>query len=273
MTESHIRPLLDNKLYVPRSRRGQVARPRLTDRLSQGAESKLTLVSAPAGFGKTTLLADWLASTADDRSSAWLSLDPSDDHQGTFWHSVIAALQTVMPGVGATALALLQGPQPPPIESVLATLLNELGAIPNDVVLVLDDLHEVASREVQEGLAFALEHLPASVHVVIGTRADPALPLARWRARGMLVEIRAEDLRFTPDEASTYLTGAMGLALTTGDIAALERRTEGWIAALQLAAISMQGRHDPSSFIAGFAGDDRYIVDYLIPEVLSPHGG
>jgi LuxR family maltose regulon positive regulatory protein len=262
-------PLLETKLYVPRLRRGLVARPRLIERMSRGAESKLTLISAPAGFGKTTLLAEWLAAApAGDRSVAWLSLDPGDNQPASFWTYLVAALQTVAPGVGAKALSLLQRPQPPPIETILATLLNELGAVPTDVVLVLDDYHVIDAHDTQDGVAILLEHLPPQVHVVITTRADPALPLARLRARGELVEIRAADLRFTPDEAAAYLNEVMGLGLAAGDVAALEGRTEGWIAALQLAALSMQGRDDVAGFIAGFAGDDRYIVDYLVEEVL-----
>ena len=172
------------------------------------------------------------------------------------------------PGVGANALALVQRPQPPPIEAILAVLLNELSAMPTDIVLVLDDYHMVDTHDIQDGMAFLLEHLPPRLHLVITTRADPALPLARLRARGELVEIRAADLRFTPDEADAYLNGMMGLDLAARDVAALEGRTEGWIAALQLAALSIQGRDDIAGFIAGFAGDDRYIVDYLVEEVL-----
>jgi LuxR family maltose regulon positive regulatory protein len=262
-------PLLETKLYVPKPRRGLVARPRLGERLSRGAESKLTLVSAPAGFGKTTLLAEWLtAPPADGRSVAWLSLDPGDNQPASFWTYLITALQTAAPGVGASALSLVQGPQPPPIETVLATLLNELGAVPDDILLVLNDYHLVDAPDVQDGMAFLLEHLPPQVHLVIVTRADPALPLAGLRARGELVEIRAADLRFTPDEAAAYLNESMGLELAARDVAALEGRTEGWIAALQLAALSIQGRDDIAGFIAGFAGDDRYIVDYLVEEVL-----
>ena len=262
-------PLLETKLYIPRLRRGVVARPRLIRRLAGGAESKLTLISAPAGFGKTTLLAEWLSvDPADGRSVAWLSLDPGDNHATLFWTYLIAALETVAPGIGASALQLLQSPQPPPIEAVLATLLNELGAVRGDIVLVLNDYHVVDAHDVQDGMAFLLEHLPPQVHLVITSRADPALPLARLRARGELVEIRAADLRFTPDEAAAYLNDAMGLDLAARDVAALERRTEGWIAALQLAALSIQGRDDVAGFIAGFAGDDRYIVDYLVEEVL-----
>lgn len=261
-------PLLETKLYVPRLRRGRVARPRLRERLSRGAESKLTIISAPAGFGKTTLLAEWLASSEDAWSAAWLSLDPSDSHARSFWSYLIAALQTVTPGLGATALSLLQESQPPPIETILATLLNDLSAVSTDVVLVLDDYHVIDALDVHEGMAFLLEHLPSQMHVVIGTRADPNLPLARFRGRGELVEIRAVDLRFTPDEAAAYLNEVMGLGLGASDVTALETRTEGWIAALQLAALSMQGREDTAGFIAGFAGDDRYVVDYLVEEVL-----
>ena len=261
-------PLLETKLRVPRLRRAFVARPRLSERLSRGAESALTLVSAPAGFGKTTLLTEWLADApADGRSAAWLSLDQRDNDPAVFWTYLIAALQTASPGVGTGALVQLQSP-PAPIEAVLATLLNDLGAVSGSVVLVLDDFHVIDAREIHEGMAFMLEHLPPQFHLVIAGRADPALPLSRLRGRGELVEIRAADLRFTPDEAATYLNEVMGLVLRAEDVAALAGRTEGWIAALQLAALSLRGRDDAAGFIAGFAGDDRYIVDYLVEEVL-----
>jgi LuxR family maltose regulon positive regulatory protein len=262
-------PLLETKLYVPRRRRSVVPRPRLSERLNRGAEAKLTLVSAPAGFGKTTLLAEWLADApADEWSAAWLSLDHGDNHAASFWSYLIAALQTVEPGVGASAISLLTSPQPPPIETVLATLINELSRISHDVVLVLDDYHVIDASDIHDGMAFLLDHLPRQLHLVIASRADPSLALARLRARGELVEIRAADLRFTPDEAAAYLNESMGLHLTAVDVSALESRTEGWIAALQLAALSMHGRDDVTDFIAGFAGDDRHIVDYLVEEVL-----
>jgi LuxR family maltose regulon positive regulatory protein len=265
--------LLETKLYVPRSRRDLVLRPRLSERLDRGTASKLVLVSAPAGFGKTTLLSEWLAARpaapADKQLAAWLSLDRGDNDPASFWAYVIAALQTVAPGVGESALALLDAPQPSPIETVLTTLLNDLGAVGGDIVLVLDDYHVIDARDVQDGMAFLLDHLPPWLHVVIASRADPALPLARTRARGELAEIRAAELRFTADEAAAYLNEMMGLQLTAQDVAALEGRTEGWIAALQLAALSMQGRDDVAGFIAGFAGDDRYVVDYLAEEVLA----
>ncbi len=265
-------PLLETKFYVPRSRGGLVPRPRLIERLDRGTASKLTLVSAPAGFGKTTLLTEWLAAgpaaPAGERLAAWLSLDQADNDPASFWTYVIAALRTAASGVGESTLPLLQAPRPPPIETVLTVLLNDLGTITADIVLVLDDYHVIDASDVQDEMAFLLDHLPPGLHVVIASRADPALPLARWRARGELVEIRAAELRFTPDEAAAYLNEIMGLRLTARDVAALEGRTEGWIAALQLAALSMQGRDDVAGFIAGFAGDDRYVVDYLAEEVL-----
>ena len=264
-------PLLETKLYVPRARRGLVPRPRLSERLDRGTASTLTLVSAPAGFGKTTLVTEWLAapaSPAGERRIAWLSLDRADNNPASFWTYVIAALRTVTSEVGEGALTLLRASQPPPIETVLTALLNDLGAAAGDIVLVLDDYHVIDASDVQDGMAFLLDHLPPGLHVVIASRADPALPLARWRARGELAEIRAAELRFTPDEAAAYLNETMGLQLTAPDVAALEARTEGWIAALQLAALSMQGRDDVAAFIAGFAGDDRYVVDYLAEEVL-----
>jgi LuxR family transcriptional regulator, maltose regulon positive regulatory protein len=261
-------PLLETKLHVPRWRRSLVARPRLSERLSRGAESALILVSAPAGFGKTTLLAEWLAvAAAGGRSVAWLSLDQRDNDPALFWTYLVAALNTGAPAVGAGALALLQPPQPPN-EAGLVALLNDLDAISNDVVLVLDDYHVIDARDVQDGMAFLLEHLPPQIHLVIASRTDPPLPLARLRGRGELAEIRAADLRFTSGEAAAYLNEVMGLVLTAADVAALEGRTEGWIAALQLAALSMQGREDTAAFIDGFAGDDRYIVDFLAEEVL-----
>ena len=258
-------PLLETKLFIPRPRPGLVPRPRPSG-LDRGAASKLTLLSAPAGFGKTTLLSAWLATV--DRPAAWLSLDKGDNDPASYWAHVVAALQSVSPEVGASTLALLQESQPPPIEHLLTPLLNEVGAAESDIVLVLDDYHVIDSRDVQDGMAFLLDHLPPQLHLVIAGRADPAMPLAKLRARGELVETRAADLRFAPEEAAAYLTDAMGLALTADDVAALEERTEGWIAALQLAALSMEGRDDATEFIAGFAGDDRYIVDYLVEEVV-----
>jgi LuxR family maltose regulon positive regulatory protein len=262
-----VAPLLESKVHVPSRRPGAVPRARLNERLSVASRSALTLLSAPAGFGKTTLLTEWLATLpADGPSVAWLSLDGTDNDPTLFWTYVVAALQKVAEGVGDSALSLLQSPQPS-TEAALGVLLNDLHAV-DDILLVLDDYHLIEAPEVHEGMAFLLEHLPAKLHLVIATRADPALALARLRGRGQLLEVRVADLRFTPEESTAYLNGSMGLVLTERDVVALDGRTEGWIAALQLAALSMQGRDDASAFIAGFAGDDRYIVDYLVEEVL-----
>jgi LuxR family maltose regulon positive regulatory protein len=265
-------PLLETKLYRPIGRRDLVSRPRLIERLNWGCGSRLTLVSAPAGFGKTTLLTAWLADSPavpnEERCVAWLSLDGGDNDPGLFWTYVIAALASVVPGFGASCGALLEPPQRPPTRDMLTSLLNELTGLRRDVVLVLDDYHVIDSREVEDGMAFLLDHLPPLLHVVIASRADPALPLPRLRARGDLVEVRAADLRFTEEEASAYLTDGLALPLTRQDVATLTGRTEGWIAALQLAALSLQGRDDVTGFLAAFAGDDRYIVDYLVEEVL-----
>jgi LuxR family maltose regulon positive regulatory protein len=263
------RPMIATKLFVPRLRGGLVARPRLRERLRRGAESKLTLVSAPAGFGKTTLLAEWLGEqSGNDRRVAWLSLEAADREPASFWTYVVAALRTAVPGVGESALELIAS-SPLPTELVLTTVVNELAAAPADIWLVLDDYHLVDNHDLRDGMVLFLEHLPPHVHVVISSRADPDLPLPRWRVRGELVEIRAAELRFTSDEAARYLNEVAGLDLTAEDVTALEERTEGWIAALQLAALSIQGRADARGFIARFAGNDRYIVDYLVEEVLA----
>jgi LuxR family maltose regulon positive regulatory protein len=229
----------------------------------------LTLISAPAGFGKTSLVAQWLSSrTAHDRTVAWIALDPADDQPATFWAQVLTALQMAAgPAFGEGILPLLESGQPP-TEGVLAAVVNELSELPSELDLVLDDYHVIEDPGIHDTMTFLFDHLPPQVHVLITTRADPPLPLARLRAQGDLVEIRAADLRFSVEEASTYLNEVMGLGLGSGDVAALEERTEGWIAALQLAALSMEGRDDNSDFVARFTGNDRYIVDYLIEEVL-----
>ena len=261
-------PLVQTKLYIPKVRRGLVPRPRLSEHLSRTSHPRLTLISAPPGFGKTTLLAAWLDdAAAAGRPVAWVSLEESERQPDSFWTYVVTALDAAAPGIGTGALLLLEATNPP-IETVLATVLNELSALPAGLDLVLDDYHLADGPGIATDVAFLLEHLPRQVHLVISTRADPALPLARLRARGELIEVRAADLRFTLDEAAAYLNEVIGLDLEAADIAALEGRTEGWIAALQLAALSLQGREDVAGFIAGFAGDDRYVVDYLVEEVL-----
>ncbi|MGE3664323.1 MAG: LuxR C-terminal-related transcriptional regulator [Pseudonocardia sp.] len=256
--------LLDIKTRVPARRPGLVPRPRLDERVGRAGTARLTLVSAPAGFGKTTLLTAALAATP---SLAWLSVDGQDDEPARFWTYLLTALRTVA-DVGEDALDRLRSARPA-TDAALASLLNDLQALPATLTLVVDDYHAVTSPEVHDGMAFLVEHLPPHVHLVIATRADPPLPLARLRARGELIEIRSADLRFTGDEAADYLTGPMGLALTDADVATLAARTEGWAAALQLAGLSLRGRDDPGSAVARFAGDDRFIVDYLADEVLA----
>jgi LuxR family transcriptional regulator, maltose regulon positive regulatory protein len=259
-------PILATKLYVPPPRPRAVLRLRLTGHLNGGLNGKLTLVSAPAGFGKTTLLGEWVAGC--ERPAAWLSMDEGDNDPTRFLAYFVAALQTIAPDIGEGVLGVLGSPQPPPIESILTALLNEIDTVPDDFVLVLDDYHVIDGSAVEEALSFVLEHLPPGMHLVIATREDPQLPLARLRARGQLSEVRADDLRFTPDEAAEFLNEAMGLSLSKEDIAALETRTEGWIAGLQLAALSMRGLADATSFIKSFTGTHHFVLDYLVEEVL-----
>ncbi len=266
-------PLLKTKLYVPRIRSELVQRPRLIERLDRGIRSghKLTLVSAPAGFGKTTLLANWIRSS--DRSVAWLSLESSDNDPARFWSYVIAALQSLQPDIGHAGLAALDAPQAPPIESPLTGLLNEIADVDRDWVLVLDDLHLITEPAINDGLVFLLDHLPPQVHLILATRADPPWPLARLRVRGEMTELRTEDLRFTTDEVTAFLNTVMGLDLSARDIAALDTRTEGWIAGLQLAALSMQGRDGAGGFVQAFTGSHRFVLDYLMEEVLDRQPG
>jgi LuxR family maltose regulon positive regulatory protein len=263
-------PLLDTKLVPPTPRAGTVPRPRLEPG-PERPSTRLTLVSAPAGFGKTTLVAGWLASRPGT-AVAWVSLDEGDSRAESFWSYVLTALDRAAPGSAAAGLALLGSGQAP-VTAVLTAVLNELSVLPDELDLVLDDYHLADGPEVQEGMAYLVDHLPPHIHLTISTRADPGLPLARLRARGELAEIRAADLRFTAEEAASYLNGSAGLDLEPAQVAALESRTEGWVAALQLAALSLRGRADPAAFIAGFAGDDRYVVDYLVDEVLSREPG
>lgn len=258
-------PLLETKFYLPPWSADRVSRPRLIDLIHP--QRKLTLVSAPAGFGKTTLLAEWVAAVPT-RPVAWVSLDQSDNDPAVFWSYLITALQHIQPGLGERSLTLLQSPQPPPIESVLMTLLNELTAVEGEFVLILDDYHVITTPAIHEGIGFLLSHLPPQMHLILASRADPPLSLARLRSHGDLTELRVSDLRFTPDEAAAFLNQGMGLGISAAEVSALEQRTEGWIAGLQLAALSMQGREDLPGFIAAFSGDDRYIVDYLLEEVL-----
>jgi LuxR family transcriptional regulator, maltose regulon positive regulatory protein len=269
--------LLTTKLYSPprttarRQQPPRIPRPHLISRLRTGLHARLTLVSAPPGFGKTTLVADWVYSDPFPTVNAqfcWLSLDEGDNDPVRFFSYVIAALQTVLPKLGAAAVALLQSLPPPMPEAVLTLIINELTDIPHSIILVLDDYHVIITPAIHSAVTFLVDHMPSTLHLVITSRADPLLPLARWRARREMAELRTADLRFTPEEAALFLNTAMGLNLAAPDLAALEERTEGWIAALQLAALSLQGRNDRSDFVASFAGSNHYITDYLVDEVL-----
>ena len=258
--------ILATKLYISPPRPKIVLRPRLLGKLNDVLNLKLTLISAPAGFGKTTLVSEWIASCG--RPVAWLSLDEGDNDPLRFISYLIAALQIIKEGIGEGLLAALQSHQPPQTEEILTALLNEISTVPDNFVLVLDDYHLIDSQPVNQSLAFLVEHLPQQMHLVIVTREDPSLPLARLRARGQLTELRAADLQFAPSEAAEFLNRVMGLNLSDDDVAALEARTEGWIAGLQLAALSMQGYQDTTSFIKSFTGSHRFVLDYLIEEVL-----
>ena len=255
--------LLATKLHVPGPRPGFVPRPRLVGTLGGG----LFLVCAPAGFGKTALLADWLR--ADGRPVAWLSLDAGDNDPVRFWRHVVAALDRARPGI-SERVAPLVGPPVPSCEGLVTTLINELAAQPaeNEIVLVLDDYHLIDAQQVHASLAFLLEHLPPGLHLVLASRSDPPLPLARLRARGQLAELRTDDLRFTAEEAAALLRESAGPGLPDAAVAALAARTEGWAAGLQLAALSLRGRSDIAGFVAAFSGSHRYILDYLTGEVL-----
>ena len=269
-------PVLATKLYIAPPPPNVVSRARLIERLDKGfsARSKLSLISAPAGFGKTTLVSEWIAGSG--HPAAWLSLDEGDGDLSRFLTYLVSAVRTlarsgvegIAPDLGEAAMQALQASQSPPVESILTALLNEISTFPQSFLLVLDDYHVIESRAVDEALTFLVEHLPAQMHLVITTREDPALPLPRLRARRHLVELRAADLRFTPSEAAEFLGRVTELPLSAEEVAALEERTEGWIAGLQLAALSMRGHQDVSGFIRAFAGDNRYIVDYLMEEVL-----
>jgi len=274
-------PLLQTKLYIPSPRPELVPRPRLIERLNAGVRAgrKLTLISAPAGFGKTTLVSEWVHALGDKASPnaamegkapaiAWLSLDESDSDLTRFLTYLIAALQTIEVDVGKGASSALQSPQPPQVEAILTALINEIATVSDQMVLVLDDYHLIDTQAIHDALVFLLQHLPPNMYLIIATREDPPLSLARLRARSQLTELRATDLRFTVSEAAAFLNHVMGLDLSAEDVVALETRTEGWIAGLQLAAVSMQGRSDAHSFAKSFTGSHRYVLDYLIEEVL-----
>jgi LuxR family maltose regulon positive regulatory protein len=264
-------PLLATKLAIPLPRAGLVPRPHLIERLQAGLRGPLTLLAAPPGCGKTSLIGAWRAGPHGRATPlAWVALDAGDNDPARFWRYTLSALDRVAPGAAAAALALLDAPQPAPIEVVLTPVLNALSATPQEMVLALDDYHVIAEHAIHQGVSFLLAHLPPPLHLLLATRADPPLPLARLRARRAVTELRAADLRFSAPEAAAFLTEVMGLPLDAAAVAALEARTEGWVAGLQLAALSLQGRPaaDMAAFIAAFTGSNRHVVDYLVEEVL-----
>src|ERR671918_2303748 len=260
--------LLTTKLHAPRPLPGFVPRPRLVDQLDEGLERRLILICAPAGFGKTALLADW--THRGRRSVAWLSLDAGDNDPTRFWRHAVAAVDRIRPGIADRVAPLLGPPPPPSFEGLVTALINELVAQPDedDALLVLDDYHLIEAHSVHSSLTFLLEHLPPGMHLVVTSRADPMLPLPRLRARGQLTELRAADLRFAAEEATALLREAAGLDLPDAAAAALADRTEGWAAGLQLAALSLRGHPDVAGFLATFSGSHRYVLDYLTEEVL-----
>lgn len=266
--------ILATKLYVPRARPNVVRRQRLLSLLDEGIDRPLTLLSAPAGFGKTTLVSDWVENRTGARAAplqlSWLSLDEADNDPVRFMRYLAAALLHVTPRASRSILTLLRSPQAPPsLPSQLAVLVNELVKLREDYVLVLDDYHLLRDRTIHEAVAFLLEHVPPRFHLLIATREDPALPLARLRGGNAVAELRQADLRFTADETAAFLQEVMGLTVTPDNARALEERTEGWIAGLQMAALSLRGQADVAGFIAAFSGSDRHILDYLVEEVLN----
>jgi len=264
-------PLLRTKLYLPPPRLNLVPRSRLLERLSNALTHALTLISAPAGFGKTTLLQEWISGY--DLTLAWLSIDSGDNDAIRFWLYVLAAIQIIEPEIGKSVVTALQTPQPPPINSLLIELINEISDrskahATQCWLLVLDDYHLITESDVHDSLIFFLDHLPSQMHLIISTRSDPPWPLARLRARRKMIEIRTEDLRFSYQEATTFLNTVMKLGISNKNVIALENRTEGWIVGLQMAALSMQNKSDLSGFIRAFTGTNRFILDYLLEEVL-----
>ncbi len=259
-------PLLRTKLHIPSVRTDLVPRPRLVHCLNESVKGKMTVILAPAGFGKTTLLADWIPQS--NHPVGWYSLDEDDNDAARFLHYFIAAVQTLDVRLGESAHGLFQSSQSPSLKPVMTGLINEMASFPDTFVMVLDDYHVINRSAIHDGLEFLIEHRPPQLHLIITSRADPPMPLARWRARSELMELRAADLRFDAVEAATFLNEKMGLGLSAEDVAILEARTEGWITGLQLAALSLQGHEDASSFVRAFAGDDRFVLDYLMEEVL-----
>jgi LuxR family maltose regulon positive regulatory protein len=260
--------ILTTKLFIPPVPQELVRRRRLLDKIQAALNHKLTLVSAPAGFGKTTLLSEWIRDNQPPIPTSWLSLEEADNDPRRFWEYFIAALRTLQPDIGEITLELLHASQPMPVESVLTPLINDFTGIQQDSLLVLDDYHFVQSEQVHSGINFLLEHLPPRLHLVIATRADPPLPIAHLRGKGTILEIGADDLRFTAEETGTLLNSLGVPGLSSEDVGALNIRTEGWVVGLKMAILSIRDEKDISKFISRFTGTQRYIMDYLIEEVL-----
>jgi LuxR family maltose regulon positive regulatory protein len=259
-------PLLTIKTSIPRSRENLVARPRLVEKINLGMKGRLILVSAPAGFGKTTLVTSWITST--DRHIVWLSLEESENNIHTFLNYLLAALQTINDGIGSGLRHVLESLSHPQSEVLLSSLIAEIDQLNLPISLVFDDFHLIENKQIHAALEFLIHTLPAQVNVIVISRIDPPIPLARLRAGGDLTEIRSGDLRFTADEVDTFLNELMNLGLSPDDMKALRLRTEGWIAGLQLAALSLRDREDKRAFIERFSGSHQYIIDYLLEEVL-----
>jgi LuxR family maltose regulon positive regulatory protein len=260
---------LTTKFYFPPPRTKLVQRPQLIERLSEGLKGPLTLIAAPAGYGKTTLMSEWHAGPGNNIPVAWLSLDEGDNDPVRFWFYLITTLNTLKAGLVNDTLLMFESAHLPPIETLLTSLINNLSFYSKDFVVALDDLHFITTPEIYWSINFLLEHLPPHMHLVILTRADPPLAISRLRARDQLVEIRARELSFTPEEATAFFNDVMELGLSQAHVFALDSRTEGWIAGLQLAALSLKGRQDVDEFISAFTGSHHYIVDYLAEEVLN----
>jgi LuxR family transcriptional regulator, maltose regulon positive regulatory protein len=267
-------PLLRTKFFIPLPHPLLIQRPRLIESLENALrlKNRLILLSAPAGYGKTTLISDWAAANQHASTPAifcWLSLDIDDNDLYRFWRYFIAALQTANSGIGRELVEQLASSPPPPVTQFLVMLMNDLAALQHPLVLVLDDFHVIENKAIQDSLTYLLEHLPEHIHLVLSTRADPSLPLHRFRGRSQLTELRADDLRFTIDEAAAFMKERLGVPLDRKDTELLEARIEGWVTGLQMAALSMQGRQDWRSFLDQFTGSHHYILDYLTEEVIS----
>jgi len=261
----------DGQLLATKTRQPQlplhwITRPRLSGKLREALRCKLLLISAPAGYGKTTLVIEALRDS--HKPIGWISLDASENNPINFWAYFITALQNVVPTGGQPIINALQSPQPPPADWLLTNLINMITGIPDDFALVLDDYHVISSPNIHEAMQFLIEHLPPQAHLIIITRSDPPWPLARWRVKGDIAEFRAGDLSFTAEETAAFIRDITGKTLVESDLATLESRTEGWIAGIKMAVLSLQGKKDISGYIKAFSGTNRYILDYLAEEVL-----